>query len=199
MKLLTDVSRRLRQRDLLQALLALCALLIFTLAVSWPGAGEANVSWENAAQVRSVSLMLLALGFGVFSTAERQARLETLLALLFVVPLALPLEALAYAASYPDAPVWWFVTQPLLDTAAYFGVGLVLGTLTRRVAALWPLLPPLAFVLLLGSSVWLGQPLLNPVATAARVSRVHLALSLVLALATLAACIRSRMESSHGD
>lgn len=175
----------------------MAALLIFALAVSWPGTGEANVSWANVAQVRSVSLMLLAVGFGVFGAATPD-RLGTLLALMLVVPLILPLEALAYAASYPEVPVWWFVAQPLLDTASYFGLGLVLGRATKRVAALWPLLPPLVFVALLGLSVWLEEPLFNPVATAARPSWLHLALSLVLALTTLAVCVRSRVVG-NGD
>lgn len=197
MKLLTEVAWRLRQRDLLQALFGVSALLLFALAVSWPGAGEANVSWSNVAQVRSVALMLVAVGFGVFSAATPE-RLGTLLALMLLVPLVLPLEALAYAASYPDAPVWWFVLQPLLDTASYFGLGLVLGRATKRVAALWPLLPPLVFVALLGLSVWLEEPLFNPVATSTQLSWPHLGLSLVLALATLAVCVRSRVRGD-GD
>lgn len=197
MKLLTEVAWRLRQRDLLQALFGVSILLLFALAVSWPGTGEANVSWPNVAQVRSVALMLVAVGFGVFSAATPE-RLGTLVALMLLVPLVLPLEALAYAASYPDAPVWWFVLQPLLDTASYFGLGLVLGRATKRVAALWPLLPPLVFVALLGLSVWLEEPLFNPVATSAQLSWPHLGLSLVLALATLAACVRSRVRGD-GD
>lgn len=197
MRLFLAVAQRLRQPDLLQAFFALAVLLIFALAVSWPGTGTPNVSWTSVAQVRSVALMLVASYVGVFSAAGRTGRLETLLALPLLALLALPLEALAYAASYPPVPVWWLVAQPLLDTAAYFGIGLVLGRATKRVAALWPLLPPLIFVGLLGASVGLEQPLLNPLATAARVSWVHLAASAALALTTLGACIRARLE--HGD
>jgi len=196
--LFSEIAYRLRQRDLLQALLALFTLLIFALAVGWPGAGEANGSWQGVAQARSVALMFLAVGFGVFGAANPKGWLETLLALSLVVLLALPLEALAYAASYPEVPLWWTVAQPLLDTAAYFGVGLALGRVTKRVSALWPLLPPLVFVALLGLGVWLEQPLLNPVASALHVSAVHLGLSLALALATYVACIRGRL-SRHGD
>jgi hypothetical protein len=196
--LFSTVAYRLRQRDLLQALLALFALLIFALAVGWPGAGDPNDSWSGVAQARSVAVMLLAVGFGVFGAADPKGWLETLLGLSLVVLLALPLEALAYAASYPAVPPWWTVAQPLLDTAAYFGIGLLLGRATRRVPALWPLLPPLAFVGLLGLSVWLEQPLLNPVASALQVSGLHLGLSLALALATYAACFRGRLER-HGD
>lgn len=198
MSLLAAVAYRIRQRDLLQALLGLLALLIFALAVGWPGAGEPNGSWAGVAQARSVALMLLAVGVGVFGATDPKGWLETLLALSLVVLLVLPLEALAYAASYPEVPLWWTVAQPLLDTAAYFGIGLLLGRVTRRVAALWPLLPPLVFVALLGLSVWLERPLLNPVASALQVSSLHLGLSLALALATYAACIRGRVER-HGD
>lgn len=197
MSLVSGVAERLRRPDLLQAFLAVSLLLIFALAVGWPGTGDPNLSWTGVAQVRSVTLMLLATYVGVFSAAGRAGRLETLLALPVVALLALPVEALAYAASYPPVPVWWLVAQPLLDVTAYFGVGLALGLATRRLAALWPLLPPLLFVGLLGASVGLELPLLNPLATAATLSWVHLAVSAVLALATLSACIRAKM--AHGD
>ena len=197
MRFVLGVAERLRRPDLLQAFLAASLLLIFAVAVGWPGAGDPNDSWTGVAQVRSVTLMLLASYAGVFSAAERAGRLETLLALPVVALLTLPVEALAYAASYPPVPVWWFVAQPLLDVTAYFGVGLALGLATRRITALWPLLPPLLFVGLLGASVGLGLPLVNPLATAAIVSWVHLAVSSVLALATLGVCIRARLE--HGN
>ena len=197
MRLVLGVAERLRRPDLLQAFLAVSLLLTFALAVGWPGTGDPNLSWTGVAQVRSVTLLLLASYVGVFSAAERAGRLETLLALPVVALLALPAEALAYAASYPPVPVWWLALQPLLDVTAYFGVGLALGLATGRVAALWPLLPPLLFVGLLGASVGLELPLLNPLATAATLSWVHLAVSAVLALATLSVCIRANI--AYGD
>ena len=197
MRLLSAVAERVRRPDLLQAFSALSALLVFALAINWPGTGDPNHSWTGVAQVRSVTLLLLASYVGVFSAAGTTGRLETLLALPLVWLLTLPVEALAYAASYPPVPVWWLVAQPLLDVTAYFGVGLALGEATKRIAALWPLLPPLLFVGLLGASVGLELPLLNPLATAARVSWIHLAVSSALALATCAWCIRAKM--THGD
>ncbi len=197
MRLLAAVAERVRRPDLLQAFAALSVLLTFALAVGWPGTGDPNLSWTGVAQARSVLLLLLGGYIGVFSATEVPGRLETLLALPVIVLLALPVEALAYAVSYPPVPVWWLVAQPLLDVMAYFGVGLALGGTTRRIAALWPLLPPLLFVGLLGASIGLELPLLNPLATAARVSWIHLAASLVLALATCAWCIRANIL--HGD
>lgn len=194
MTFLYGVAERLRRRDLLQALLAVAGVLLFALAVSWPGAREANLSWSTVAQARSVALLLVAVGVGVFSAADARGHLESLLALLLVVLLLLPLEAFAYAASYPNTPLWWPLLQPLLSTAAHFGIGLALGRATRRVAALWPLLSPLVLVALIGLSVWLEHPLLNPVATAIQVSWTHLGLILVLAVATFAACIRATLK-----
>lgn len=199
MTFLYGVAERVRRRDLLQALLAVAGVLLFALAVSWPGAREANLSWTTVAQARSVALLLLAVGVGVFSAADARGHLETLLALLLVVLLLLPLEAFAYAASYPNTPLWWLLVQPLLGAAAHFGIGLALGRATKRVAALWPLLSPLVLVALLGLSVWLEQPLLNPVATAVQVSWTHLGLVLALALATFAASNRARLREHEPE
>lgn len=196
MRLLQDAAERLRQRDMLQTLLVVMAVLLFALAVSWPPRAEPNSSWETVAQARSVALMLAASGLGLFSAGrdQQQRRLETLLAALLFVPLVWPFEAAAYAASYPNSPLWWTVVQPLLDIGSYFGIGLALGLLTRRVAALWPLLPPLLFAGLLGLSLWLQQPLLNPLATAVHLSWTHLALSLCLTALTLGVCVRTRIK-----
>lgn len=201
MKLFLETAKRLAQRDMLQALLVLLIVLLFALAVSWPASARPNVSWDTVAQARSVALMLIASGFGIFSAAEaqRRRRLETLLALLLFVPLLGPLEAAAYAASYPLTPLWWTLLQALLDIGSYFGIGLLLGLGTRRVAILWAFFPPLLLAGLIGLSIWLRQPLLNPLATALQVSWTHLGVTAFLFALTLFFCVRSTMRGNHED
>ena len=201
MKLALRTAQRLQERDMLQALIVLFVVLLFSVGVSWPAAARPNVSWDAVAQTRSVALMLVASGFGIFSAAaaQKRVRLETLLALLLFVPLLWPLEAATYAASYPESPLWWTLLQPLVDVGSYFGIGLLLGLATRRVAVIWAFLPPLLLAGLIGLSVWLEEPLFNPLAIALHVSWFHLAASGLLFALTLLVCIRSRLVSNHED
>lgn len=192
MTLFAGVTQKLRQSELLQSFAAILGILVLTLAFSWPGAAEPNDSWSSVAQVRSVLFMLFAVGFGASAGAARSGGLETLLAWWLLVLLSLPTEAFAYAASYPDAPVWWFAAQPLLDVGAYFGIGLVFGRLVARLPALLPLAPLVVFAGLFGLSTALEAPLLNPLATV-QLSWMHLIATALLTLATLVFCVRSRL------
>ena len=196
MTLFTSVTQRLRQDDVLQSLLVVLSVLGLTLVFSWPETGAANHSWANVAQVRSVTFMLFAVGFGASSARAREGGLEALLAWWLLAILGLPIEAFAYAVSYPDAPVWWFVLQPLLDIGTYFGIGLLFGRLVRRLPVLVPLLPFFVLAALVGLSTVLTLPLLNPLA-AAQLSWPQLLVTLLLTLATLTFCIRSRVR--HAD
>ena len=192
MNLFAGVTQKLRQSELLQSFAAILGILSLTLAFSWPGAAAPNDSWYSVAQVRSVLFLLFAAGFGASTGAARSGRLETLVAWWLLVLLSLPLEAFAYAASYPDAPVWWFATQPLLEVGAYFGIGLLCGRLVRPLPALLPLVPLFVFSGLFGLSTALKVPLLNPLATV-QLSWTHLLATTLLTLATLIFCVRSRL------
>ena len=196
MTLFAGVTQKLQQSELLQSIFAVLAILTLTLTFSWPALGAPNDSWYSVAQVRSVLFMLFATGFGASAGAARSGELETLLAWWFFVLLSLPIEAIAYAASYPDVPVWWFALQPLLDVGAYFGFGLALGRPLRRLPALLPLIPLLVFAALFGLSTTLTLPLLNPLA-AAQLSWFHLVTTAFFTAATLIFCIRSRIR--HAD
>lgn len=201
MKLLLGTAQRLAQRDMVQTLIVLFVILLFAVGVGWPASARPNVSWDTVAQTRSVALMLVAGGFGLFSAAKthRRTRLETFLALLLFVPLLWPLEAATYAASYPTIPLWWTLLQPLLDVGSYFGVGLLLGLGTRRIAILWAFFPPLLLAGLIGLSIWLHEPLLNPLATALHVSWVHLGVTILLFALTVFFCVRSTLRTKHED
>ena len=208
MTLLSNVARRVGQRDLLWSLLVLLGLLVFTLGLSWPGAGQHNEAWETVAQARSLALLLVAVGLGSAGVGvryegsghyERRGGLETLFALWLVWLLVVPLEAFAFAAAYPDAPVWWLVAGPMFDAGTFFGVGLLLGRLTGRSQVLAPLLPPAVLAALFGLSTFLEQPLLNPLATASRFSWPHVAVTAGLTLATLGACWREHLKNSVAE
>ena len=208
MTLLSSVARRVGQRDLLWSLLVLFGLLVFTLGLSWPGAGQHNDAWETVAQARSLALLLVAVGLGSAGVGvryegsghyERRGGLETLFALWLVWLLVVPLEAFAFAAAYPDAPVWWLLAGPMFDAGTFFGVGLLLGRLTGRSQVLAPLLPPAVFAALFGLSTFLEQPLLNPLATASRFSWPHIVVTAVLTLVTLGACWREHPKNSVAE
>ena len=192
MTLFTAVTQKLRGAELFQSLLVVFIVLVLALVFSWPETGVANHSWMNVAQVRSVLFMLFAVGFGAAAARARMGQLETLLAWWLLAALSLPIEAFAYAASYPDAPVWWFAAQPLLDVGAYFGIGLLFGQLIRRLPVLLPLLPFVVLAALIGLSSALEAPALNPLA-AAQLSWPHLFITALLTLATLIFCIRSQI------
>ena len=195
MTLFAAVTQKLREAELLQSLLAVLIVLVLALVFSWPETGVANHSWMNVAQVRSILFMLFAVGFGAAAARAQAGRLETLLAWWLLAVLSLPIEAFAYAASYPDAPVWWFALQPLLDVGAYFGLGLLFGQLIRRLPMLLPLLPFFVLAALIGLSTVLEAPALNPLA-AAQLSWPHLSVTLLLTLATLIFCIHSRVGNA---
>lgn len=195
------LSARLGRADLIQFALGFFALLLFTVAVTWPSSSErANESWFSLVQVKGAALVLLAVGFGSVNAKESPPeRLFTLLALLVLHLLALPFELATYASSFPGTPLWWpLVTQPL-DTAAYFGVGLFFGHLLRRLDALLPLLPPLVIIGAISFDVWLGVALLNPVATATVVSWGHLGFALALACLTLLHLGRALRHNEEDD
>ncbi len=195
MTFFTGVTQRLRQNDLWQSLLVILAVLVLTLAFSWPGAGAPNDSWSTVAQVRRVVFTFVAVGFGASAAAVRSGRLETLVALWLCVVLGLPIEAFAYAASYPGVPVWWFAAQPLLDVGAYFGIGLGLGRLTRRLPMLLPLVPLFVVAALFGLSSGLEAPLLNPFA-GVQFSWWHLVVTALFSSATLILCLRGRIGNA---
>ena len=196
---LRGLSALLRREDMTQLLMALLALLIFVLVISWPSdAQEANNSWYTLAQVKVASLALLALAYGGSSSARslNEQRL-TLAALGCFHALTLPLDAATYAASYPITPVWWAPLLCTVDLIAFFGVGLALGTLLSalRLRTLLPLAVPLILVGVVSfdvwMSTWIAQAILNPFTAVTQFSAVHLAVAGLCAGATLFYLVRA--------
>ena len=196
---LRGLSALLRREDMTQLLMALLALLIFVLVISWPSdAQEVNNSWYTLAQVKVASLALLALAYGGSSSARslNEQRL-TLAALGCFHVLTLPLDAATYAASYPITPFWWAPLLCTVDLIAFFGVGLALGALLSalRLRTLLPLSVPLILVGVVSfdvwMSTWIAQAVLNPFTAVTQLSAVHLAVAGLCAGATLFYLVRA--------
>ena len=204
---LRGLSALLRREDMTQLLLALLALLIFVLVISWPSdAQEANNSWYTLEQVKIASLALLALSYGGSSSARslNEQRL-TLAALGCFHVLTLPLDAATYAASYPVTPLWWAPLLCAVDLTAFFGVGLALGGLLSafRLRTLLPLAVPLVLVGVVSFDVWMStwtaRAVLNPFTAVTQVSAVHLAAAGLCAGATLFYLARARRKKPRKE
>ncbi len=196
---LRGLSALLRREDMTQLLMALMALLIFVLVITWPSdAQEANNSWYTLEQVKVAALALLALAYGGSASARslNEQRL-TLAALGCFHVLTLPLDAATYAASYPVTPFWWAPLLCTVDLIAFFGVGTLLGTLlgTLRLRTLLPLAVPLILVGVVSFDVWVStwtrQAVLNPFTAITQVSTIHLTLAVLCAGATLLYLVRA--------
>lgn len=188
-ELLERLEHRLQDSDAMQVATLVLAALVVTLAAVWPTPGSgSNESWYAFAQMRSVVLALLALGFGASAAAEPPRRaFATALMVMVVAVLALPLEVAAYAASYPATPLWWSLVSVPVAAAGYLVLGALLGRLARfvRMGAFLPLLVPAAVAGLLVLDVQLGWTILNPLTAALVVSPWYLLTMTVLGLAGL--------------
>lgn len=163
----TGLGDLLTRGDTLQLLMAFFGLLLFAVAITWPTAPGPNDSWYTLVQVKAGALLLLSVGYGgSVALAPRAASCAALGVPLVFWALGLPFELTTYAATHPEAPLWWsLVTRPL-GVLGYFGVGLVCGRALARARAALPLIPPLVLVGTISFDVWLGRAVLSPVAVA---------------------------------
>lgn len=199
---LRALSALLRREDMTQLLMALLALLIFVLVITWPESAQANNSWYALAQVKVAALALLGLAYGsVVSERSLGEQRLTLAALGCMDALTLPLETATYAASYPLTPLWWPLLIGAVDVIAFFGVGLALGTLLTklRLRTLLPLVVPLILVGVVSFDVWLStwtqQAVLNPFTAVTHPSAAHLTVAGLCAGATLIYLARAARPS----
>jgi hypothetical protein len=192
---LTLLERRLQRNDMVQIFTLCMAALVFVLTSRWPTVGApSNEAWFALAQARLVLLALLALGYGgSYASRPGRQRAITGLAVLSFTLLTVPLDLIAYSGSYPATPLWWTLVLPPIDTVAFFGIGLALGTTLRliRLSALLPVAVPGLIVAFIGLDVRLGVNLINPMTSSVTVAPYHLALMSVLALTTAVLLLRS--------
>lgn len=168
------LEERMRAGDSVQVSTLLLAAAVIALVTAWPSPGQTtNESWYTFAQVRSVLVALLALGYGASAATETPARALATAAMVMIVALTLiPLEIAAYAASYPATPLWWPLATVPLAAAGYLVMGIALGRVVRflRVGVLLPLLVPALVVGLVALDVRFGWTTFNPLTAALEVA-----------------------------
>lgn len=191
MKLL---ERRLQRSDMVQTFTLCFAALVFVLTSRWPSLGSpGNEAWFALAQTRLVLLALLGLGFGsAYAERPGEQRAVTGMAVLSFALLTVPLDIAAYAGSFPATPLWWTLLLPLVDTTAFYGLGLALGKLLGllRLTALLPVAVPGLIVAFIALDVRLGANLLNPMTSSVSPAPLHLALMGFVAAITLTVLAR---------
>lgn len=183
MSVVSAVAARVRSAELLQVLALFFGLLLFVVAVRWPGVGASNEAWFTLAPVRSVLIALTAMGFGAAEArGDRRRQRATAGAMLVLVAVSEPFDVITYAASFPDVPLWWTAFAPFLAALGYYSLGLVLGR-----AAAWARIGGLLALLIPGvlfGSAWLdfklGLDAFNPLTTALHVSVAHIVAMAVL-------------------
>lgn len=198
MKPLAHLSGRLSEPDAQQYLALYLIALLFALLATWPAAGQPavpNDAWFALAYTRAAALGVLGLGFGESSARAGRERIVSTAAMLSTLAvLALPLELAAFAASYPDTPLYWVLALPPLTALAMFALGVWLGKFLRllRIAALAPLVIPGLLVGMVVLDVAVGINILNPFTGAVRVSWPYFGMLCVLTLLLLPVLLRDR-------
>jgi hypothetical protein len=192
--MMVALSARLIRSDLIQLSTLFFAILLFSLMVSWPQGIEENRSWFIFVQTRIICLTLLGLGYGsqTFTMPKSEQR-TTLLALLSLGVLSIPLEIACYAASFPDTVLGWSLGITLLDTVAFFGMGLGLSRLFHfvRLQALLPVINMVLLVLFMTFDFGVKTVIVNPLLAVTLLSPFHFAAMLGLTSLTLVWLLRS--------
>lgn len=181
---MTALSQRLIRSDLLQLSTLYFAVLLFSVMISWPQGTSENRSWFMLVQVRIMTLTLLGLGYGTSEIHKSKSEQRiTLLALLCLGILSIPIEIACYAASFPLTPWWWSLGITLIDTIAFFGMGLLVSKIFHsiRLQALLPVVSIVLMVLLTTLDFGTRIITVSPLLAATILSPVHFAVMLVLA------------------
>jgi hypothetical protein len=185
---MNSLSARLTRSDLLQLSTLYFAILLFSVLVSWPQGTAENRSWFVLVQVRIMALTLLGLAYGTSEIHKvKPEQRITLLALLCLGLFSLPLELACYAASFPETPIYWAMGITLLDTIAFFGLGLALSKMFHkiRLQALLPVINIVIMVLINTFDFGTGKIIISPLLAVTLLSPFHFAAMLVLAILTL--------------
>lgn len=188
-RLAEAVSERLRVGELPQVGFLLLAALVVALGLAWPSVGNPNEAWYAVAQLRSVLIALLALGYGMgLAAAGPTGAAGTAVGVLVVALSLLPLELVAHAGSVPATPAWWAWAATPVAVGGQLALGAGLGGLIRllRLWVVAPLLVPAAVVGAVALDLRLGITLFNPLTAALQVAPGFLATHAALAAIGLA-------------
>ena len=191
---MTALSNRLVRSDFIQLSSLFFIIMVFGLMTSWPQGNEENRSWFILVQTRIICMTLLGLGYGTQTLKlSKTEQRTTLLALLMLGVLSIPLEVACYAASFPGTPLWWSLGITLLDTIAFFGMGLGLSKMFHllRLQALLPVVNMVLLVLFITFDFGIKTVIVNPLLAVTLLSPFHFAAMLVLASLTAFWLLRS--------
>ena len=191
---MTALSNRLVRSDFIQLSSLFFIIMVFGLMTSWPQGNEENRSWFILVQTRIICMTLLGLGYGTQTLKlSKTEQRTTLLALLILGVLSIPLEVACYAASFPGTPLWWSLGITLLDTIAFFGMGLGLSKMFHllRLQALLPVVNMVLLVLFITFDFGIKTVIVNPLLAVTLLSPFHFAAMLVLASLTAFWLLRS--------
>ena len=190
MRILEQFEARLGRTDMIQLLTLFLAVLAFATLTRWASpVNRLNDAWFAVAQTRVITLALIALGYGgAYAARPRPVQRATGLAVLMFALVSAPFDIAAYAASYPSVPLVWTQVLPLVDTVAFYGLGLGLGWLLGllRSRSLLPLAVPGLLIGMIALDIRLGVNLMNPMTASVHPAWPHAAaMAAVAALTTV--------------
>lgn len=202
MSFLEQFERRLGRSDMIQLLTLFLVVLAFMTLARWANPlSRVNEAWFSVSQTRVILLALIALGYGgAYALRPRPVQRSTGLAVLMFALVSTPFEVAAYAASYPSVPLGWALLLPLVDTVAFYGIGLGLGWFLSRVRSrsLLPLAIPGLLIGMVALDIRLGVNLLNPMTASVNPAWQHAGIMIAIAsLTTVLLALRPESGASR--
>jgi len=195
MTFFSDFARRLKRSDFLEFSIALFALLIVSMLFSWPADNyQENNGFFTVSALRTSLLCLLALFYGSSSTSKaKREKYFDLLAIVFLALISIPLEISSYSLSQPALPIYWTLILALVDSIAYYAIGLVLAQILDYLHLKFLSLIAVggSFSALFALDLKLGLALASPLSAISKPSISHLIVMLILALLGLGSLLKN--------
>ena len=195
MTFFSDFARRLKRSDFLEFSIALFALLIVSMLFSWPADNyQENNGFFTVSALRTSLLCLLALFYGSSSTSKaKREKYFDLLAIVFLALISIPLEISSYSLSQPAPPIYWTLILALVDSIAYYAIGLVLAQILDYLHLKFLSLIAVggSFSALFALDLKLGLALASPLSAISKPSISHLIVMLILALLGLGSLLKN--------
>ncbi len=195
MKFFSDFSLRLKRLDILQLAIAIFGLLIISIVFTWPADFyQVNNSFFIVSLIRVSLLCLIALYYGSSSKfkSQKEKRLD-IMAIIFLAIVTIPIDIASYSLSIPDIPVYWSPILAIVDSLAYFSLGLVLAQilyfLHLRFLTAFAVFGLASALFML--DINLGLALSSPAHAISKPSLIHLLVMLVIAMIGIGSLIKN--------
>lgn len=186
MTFFSDFALRLKRLDILQLAIFLFGLLITSIVFTWPSDFyQVNNSFFTVSLIRISLLCLFALYYGgsSFFKSQREKRFD-IMAIVFLAIVTIPIEITSYSLSIPPVPFYWTIILAIVDSIAYFSLGLVLAKilsyLQLRFLIILSVFGTAAGFFML--DIKLGFALASPANAISKPSLIHLLAMLVIAI-----------------